>query len=198
MGNSYMLWGKVRDVKTFRGTSQKFQNNYCITTFLLEHPKDNSKLTVKCKSYREVVSDISLKDGMVVELTSYYPKNEKFTNQYGYDNWTQWIIVDEFAHINMGNIQPQPAPAPQPPQYQPFVKPQTEITQDEKVDDGDIVSLDFLNEFIEPTPDELKKQRQEMLAKEQQRLNNQPPAPNWESVEMQTVEIEKVKNSNEW
>lgn len=171
----------------------------------MEHQKDNSKLIVKCKSYREIVSDISLRDGMIVELTSYYPKNEKFTNQNGIETWTQWIIVDEFAHINLGNVQPQPAPVQQPQQYQPFVKPQIENNQvdnenkqDEQVDDGDIVSLDFLNEFLEPTPQELAKQRQEMLLKEQQRLNNQPPAPNWDNVEMQTVEIERVKDSNEW
>lgn len=198
MGNSYCLWGKVLNLKTFRGVS-KYQNNYCISTFTLEHYKEKQKINVKCKSYREVVSDLSLKNGQMIELTDYYPRNEKMTDANGNDVWTQWIVVDEFR-----NVDTEPKVEPQPiPQYEKFEPPKQE--QEQPVEnENDVVSLDFLYDIVNNNENpqdnvDLKAKQRQMLLKQYQAIKQQPPAPAWENVQVQDVKIDDSgENKNEW
>lgn len=157
MGNSYILWGKVKDIKTFYGKN-KFNNDFSMTTFVLEHQKGSVRTYVKCKSFKDNITEQSIQNGDLIELTNYYPRNEKSTNQHGQESWMQWIYVDEFKPINL-NDQSQETNSSST--YQSF-DPQQKMKA--------------------------------MLNQEQERLNNQPPAPNWEDVPTIDVDLEKVEN----
>lgn len=155
--NSFQIIGPIKDVQ-----HKEFESGAVLTSFTLVLPLGNGKSFVKCRSWEKAFTAIG--DGMVFELTRYYPKSESYVDRNGEKKTAFYIMVENMRYvgfstggIDWGELAPkvqQKAPETQPMVLNEIMK-QTSVEDlfkkaeklDKESQEEEIVDLDWMDEL---------------------------------------------------
>lgn len=99
--NEFRAFGEVSKVK-----KQFFQSGAIKTSFSLKMWITKKQFTyLNCETWHTSLVDVMM-DGMVIELTNYYPKTQTWVNQQGVRQYSHVIIVQNLKVIQQHTTQP--------------------------------------------------------------------------------------------